>query len=381
MQEQEQAAAPGAVVPGQAQAPARARDIPSRQNDPDMITLLRAAHGRHRQAQHFRDGAPGRVRPAGVRGHPGRPGAGRGTPISLVGLGWALVYGLWAGEWAKSAFRRAAVTQELFDTQLFGLPWNAAIAGEPPEPHEVNRLARRYRGDEAKLRDYYEIDALPQPLDVLACQLQNLAWGTRVRRRYGAAVQWGLVLWCLAGVVVGVTTTMSVSAVLTSWFVPSLGLLLLGVDTFRAQRDTVAARERAQRELSARIDAYVADGSRPQRHLELLALSRRMVDDLVRWLGASPGGRDNAVRGSLPTAVRLLTGPDGAGSRLAINHQRELAVRVDQWLTARPRDTRGTETARRVVALLERTDRADPFGRGVEVPADVQGRLRAAAAS
>ncbi|WP_256104300.1 hypothetical protein [Streptomyces sp. ODS05-4] len=107
----------------------------------------------------------------------------------------------------------------------------------------------------------------------------------------------------------------------------------------------------------------------------------RMVDDLVRWLGASPGGRDNAVRGSLPTAVRLLTGPDGAGPRLAINHQRELAVRVDQWLTARPRDARGTETARRVVALLERTDRADPFGRGVEVPADVLGRLRAAAAS
>ncbi|WP_256104301.1 S-4TM family putative pore-forming effector [Streptomyces sp. ODS05-4] len=281
MPEQEQAQE-RAVVPGQAQAPARARDIPSRQNDPDMIALLRAAHGWHRQAQHFATVhlAASALLASGAILAVLAPAAS--TPISLVGLGWALVYGLWAGEWAKSAFRRAAVTQELFDTQLFGLPWNAAIAGEPPEPHEVNRLSRRYRGDEAKLRDYYEIDALPQPLDVLACQLQNLAWGTRVRRRYGAAVQWGLVLWCLAGVVVGVTTTMSVSAVLTSWFVPSLGLLLLGVDTFRAQRDTVAARERAQRELSARIDAYVADGSRPQRHPELLALSRQVQDVLLQ---------------------------------------------------------------------------------------------------
>ncbi|WP_236242935.1 S-4TM family putative pore-forming effector [Streptomyces sp. CC228A] len=257
-------------------------DIPSRQNEPGTIRLLRAAAASHRQAQllaalHLTVSA---VLAGGAVLALLVPSVN--TAVSLLGMLWALVYALWAAEWSKGAYRRAAVIQEVVDTELFGLPWNRAIAGDPPEAHEVSRLARRYRGDEARLRDYYEIDALPRPLDVLACQLQNLGWGTRVRRRYGIAIQWALVAWCLAGLVVGVSARMSVTDVLTTWFVPSLGLLLLGVDTYRAQRDTAASRERAHRELSERIDAYVADGSPTARHSELLELSRQVQDVLLQ---------------------------------------------------------------------------------------------------
>ncbi len=259
-----------------------AGDILSRQNESGMLTLLRAASTSHRQAQRL----------AGLHLTASALLAGgailallvpsTNSTVSLLGALWAVVYTLWAGEWSTSAFRRAAVLQEAFDTELFGLPWNRAVAGDQPEPQEISRLARLYKGDESRLRDYYEIDALPHPLDVLACQLQNLGWGTRVRRRYANAIQWGLVVWCATGVLVGVTAGLSVSDVLTAWFVPSLGLLLLGVDTFRAQRDTTQARERAHRELSDRIEAYVADGSRPARHAELLDLSRQVQDVLLQ---------------------------------------------------------------------------------------------------
>lgn len=256
--------------------------IEVRQNEPDMITMLRAAAASHRQAQrlvalHLTASAVlagGAVLALLV--------PATNAAVSLLGMVWALAYALWAGEWSQRGHRKAALIQEAFDTELFGLPWNRAVAGSPPEAHETARLSRRYRGDEAKLHDYYEIDALPRPLDVLACQLQSLGWGVRVRSRYATAIQVGLAVWCLTGLLVGITARMSVSEVLTTWFVPSLGLLLLGVDTQRAQRDTVEARERAHRELSDRIDAYVAAGSDPAHHPALLELSRQVQDVLLQ---------------------------------------------------------------------------------------------------
>ncbi|WP_190232887.1 hypothetical protein [Streptomyces avicenniae] len=100
----------------------------------------------------------------------------------------------------------------------------------------------------------------------------------------------------------------------------------------------------------------------------------RMVDDLVDWLGAEPSGVRNGTRGSLPTAVRLVV-----ERRPSPWQKREIAERVDAWLTARPGDPEGPELARTVVALVDEAHRADPFGAGLGVEPDVLDRLRAAA--
>ncbi len=100
----------------------------------------------------------------------------------------------------------------------------------------------------------------------------------------------------------------------------------------------------------------------------------RMMDDLVDWLGAAPLGIPNEGRGSLPTAVRLVK-----DRRPAAGQKGEIAVRTDRWLAARPDDPRGPELARRVTALVDEANRADPFGAGVPVDPDVLDRLRAAA--
>ncbi|WP_236243741.1 S-4TM family putative pore-forming effector, partial [Streptomyces sp. CC228A] len=111
-------------------------DIPSRQNEPGTIRLLRAAAASHRQAQllaalHLTVSA---VLAGGAVLALLVPSVN--TAVSLLGMLWALVYALWAAEWSKGAYRRAAVIQEVVDTELFGLPWNRAIAGDPPEAHE-----------------------------------------------------------------------------------------------------------------------------------------------------------------------------------------------------------------------------------------------------
>jgi hypothetical protein len=202
--------------------------------------------------------------------------------LTVAGFLWALVYSAGASSWTEREFRRAALLQEAFDTQLYELHWNEILAGSVPSADEVSRLARRYKGSAERLRDYYEIPALPRPLDVLSCILQNLAWGARVRRRFAATVQGAVVIWVAAGMLVGVVTGAALLSVLINWFVPSLGLLLLGVDTYRTQRDTAAVREHARSVILPRMREYAEAGMPPAATRDLLVLARQAQDVLLR---------------------------------------------------------------------------------------------------
>jgi hypothetical protein len=56
------------------------------------------------------------------------------TPISVAGAAWAIVYVAGVKPWTKSEARRAAVAQEMFDVELFGLPWNDTAVGRRLSP-------------------------------------------------------------------------------------------------------------------------------------------------------------------------------------------------------------------------------------------------------
>ncbi|MET9390805.1 S-4TM family putative pore-forming effector [Streptomyces sp. NPDC006624] len=256
--------------------------ITRRQNDEDLQRILRAgesSHARARQLAALHMSVSFLLAACAVLGV---FVTSMQEALTVAGFLWALVYSAGASSWTEREFRRAALLQETFDIRLYELPWNEVLAGGPPSADEVSRLARRYRGPGERLRDYYEIPDLPRPLDVLSCILQNLAWGARVRRRFAAAVQGGVVVWVAAGVLVGVVTEAALLSVLVNWFVPSLGLLLLGVDTYRTQRDTAAVREHARSVILPRMREYAEAGMPPEDTGNLLVLARQAQDILLR---------------------------------------------------------------------------------------------------
>ncbi|MEU9477490.1 S-4TM family putative pore-forming effector [Streptomyces sp. NPDC048191] len=256
--------------------------IVRRQNDEDMLAVLRAGESSHARARRLASAhvvvsvvlAAGAVLAVVV--------PALQTVLTTAGFLWALVYAVGAGSWTQSEFRTAALLQETFDTRLYAIPWNETLAGDAPSADEISRLARRYKGSVERLRDYYEIRELPRPLDVLSCILQNLAWGARIRRRYATAVQAGVVGWVAIGVAVGVVTRMTLASLLTTWFIPSLGLLLLGVDIVRAQRDTAAAREHARQVVLREMREHARSGMPADRVPDLLVLARQAQDVLLR---------------------------------------------------------------------------------------------------
>lgn len=155
--------------------------------------------------------------------------------VTLLGAGWAVVYATAVAPWSARQLRTSAALQEMFDVELFNLPWNAVLVGDPVSEDEVSRLGRKFRGDPTRLRDYYVVANVPSPYDVLFCLEQNLSWGSRVRRRFATAMITLVALWSTVGILQTIATGNTVVSLVTQWFIPSLGLLLFCLDIYRGQ--------------------------------------------------------------------------------------------------------------------------------------------------
>ncbi|WFE33950.1 S-4TM family putative pore-forming effector [Micromonospora sp. WMMD975] len=257
-----------------------------RQTEPGMMSMLRAMSVCYSRAQRL-DGLRTSVS-AGIAGA-GATVAFTGvstTVVTALGALWAVTNALGLASWSRGQLRRAATIQEMFDVDLFGLPWNEVAAGERVTAPEISRLDRAFRGTERYLRDYYEIPDLPAPYDVLACQQQSLGWGARLRRRYAHTVLAVVAAWAATGVVYGVLADLTVAHLLLAWFVPSLGALLLGVEIYRGQRDVAAERDRAMTIAQGHVTSAARNPS--ARAGDLLTVARQVQDLLLRTRCTQP---------------------------------------------------------------------------------------------
>jgi hypothetical protein len=234
--------------------------LAERQNQPDLLRLLRAAAVSHGRAQRLDAVQIGVSVVVAALGLVPTFASVAETPIAILGGLWAVAYSAGLAAWGENELRRATLLQEMFDVRVFQLPWNEVTAGEPLDPQEVSRLSQQCRSPDDLFRDYYLVPSVPRPYDVLGCQQQNLGWAARVRRRYAHVLLAAALIWSGAGLLVGWLGELSVPDLLLWWYLPSLGALLLAVDTYRAQRDAAAERERVLRLMNARLSGAVQLG-------------------------------------------------------------------------------------------------------------------------
>lgn len=155
------------------------------------------------------------------------------------------------------ARRRAAQVQERYDTALFGLHWNDAVAGGQPSPDDMERSAekflksRRYRQAPERYDRWYDVDldGLPWPADVLMCQRQSAVWARSDHRAYSVVLWSAFAALLVACVAVGATKDMR----LASWlvlFLPIAPAALDLADTARAHRRHAAVRAAAEADIA-----------------------------------------------------------------------------------------------------------------------------------
>jgi hypothetical protein len=215
-----------------------------------MVRLQRAAAASHQRGQlieAIRVNAAVALAIAGIVvtliGH-GRPA------VSIIGAAWFVVSAFFLRRAAASATRQGALLQEMFDTDLFYLPWRSTVAGDQvPEP-DVAHLARRLRlgckKDQRILAGWYDpTDGVDHPYDVLIAQEQNLGWDTRLRRRYAALVLAAAVIWSGLGLIAGMLIAgATIVNTLLSFFIPSLAIYQIALEIWTGQQRVATERHR-----------------------------------------------------------------------------------------------------------------------------------------
>lgn len=261
--------------------------IHQRQFDEDMLRLQRAAAASHQRGQ-LAEAL--RVVMAVIMAAGGvfatLTSYGR-TPWAIVGFLWFLTSVIPLRLMVASLAKQGALLQEMFDTAVFYLPWRSAVAGEPISDPDVSRLSRKLKRGSTKDQRitsgwYDSTDGVHHPYDVLIAQEQNLAWDTRLRRRYGHLVLAASIVWSIIGVLVGITIDATVTDVVISYFVPSLAAYQLALETWYGQERLATERER----LVGLVTAELRD-ARPGKISEaewrrLRQLARDIQDGVLR---------------------------------------------------------------------------------------------------
>jgi hypothetical protein len=180
--------------------------------------------------------------------------------VAAVAATW-LVAGRTVLSWLEEHdIGRAVGVQELYDTRLFKLPWNTALAGREPAPEDVAAAAAHIR-DDTRYRDWYCIDLreVPWPGDVLLCQRMSMIWSRRDHRAYGTAVLITGIGWFLLGLVVALVRDLSLAAYLIKIFLPSSPALLDCAELARAHWRHATRREQAEHKIRDLWDANQTD--------------------------------------------------------------------------------------------------------------------------
>lgn len=206
--------------------PSGHQPIPRRQEHPDFLQARAAARLTYGRAGHIRAvhtfGAIGLalLAPLLVVFWPDASDV-----LAVLAVIWLLAARTALDTWHRRTHLKAVHYQELFDADLFSLPWNTSLAG----PRRLVREALTTRTYPVTGRDhswYESVPNVPWPLDVLACQTQNLMWTRRNHRAYARLLWTALALIALAATILAAAKALTLEQAIVQLAVPLTPALL-----------------------------------------------------------------------------------------------------------------------------------------------------------
>lgn len=240
--------------------------ITQRQDQPDHLQRLLAYSHLYRIAQRWR-----RIRTCGTfLLAVAAPLIALAVPataetLAAISAGWLVL-----GRTALTALERHAIAKavsahEFYDTRLFRLSWNTALAGRPPIPDDIATAAAHIR-DDARYKKWYDVDLddVPWPADVLLCQRQSAVWSRRDHHAYGVTVLVTGLAWFGIGLITAIIIDLSLTDYLIKVFLPSSPAFLDSIELAREHWRHASARERVEQDIHDLWDTYRNDpGSLP----------------------------------------------------------------------------------------------------------------------
>ncbi|MGC4907079.1 S-4TM family putative pore-forming effector [Streptomyces cyaneofuscatus] len=154
-----------------------------------------------------------------------------GFLVSLLGVGRE-----------KRKNKEAAASQELFDTNVFSLPWNDNLA-ERPSGAVVSEAALRYTKND--LQDWYtDTTPVPRPLDILICQRSNLGWSIAAHRAWSALFAAIGLLLLLYATAAALLLGSSLATTLIGFYLPLIPGIKECVENWRSNADSIHSKQK-----------------------------------------------------------------------------------------------------------------------------------------
>jgi len=190
----------------------------------------------------------------------------------------------------KKKRQAAAIIQELFDCEVFGMPWNSVEAGQRPTPELVAKYAEKYNKKVHKgspIDKWYspDIGALPLPLARVACQRSNIVWDLELRRRYVFRIAFLLSFLTVGVVVLALVRGLTVEGFLLSIVLPLVPAYVVGLQQIFDQREAMVRLDRlldhATRLWDNALEREVSEATLDQE-------SRRLQDQIFSHRAQTP---------------------------------------------------------------------------------------------
>jgi hypothetical protein len=248
-------------APGALGAPS---DITTRQRETQHFRRL-VAYGRHYDlAQRWRVGRMlGTLVLAGVAPFIAYFAKDSSDLLAAVAAAWLVVGRTLMSHFEDKHTATAVSIQELYDTELFRLPWNSSLCGTKPSEVAVAAARnKKHKGREFD-GDWYTLDlSLAQwPGDVILCQRQSASWSRSIQDKYAGFIAVVATTWFGVGLVFATASELSVGEYLVRLFLPCAPAFLDAVELFREHKASATRRGALAAEIEGQWERYCIDPS------------------------------------------------------------------------------------------------------------------------
>ncbi|RFA32464.1 hypothetical protein CAI16_18020 [Virgibacillus dokdonensis] len=152
--------------------------------------------------------------------------------FSILGLVWLPIF-YFLQQVENNHIGNGAKIQEEFDTNVFSLPWNKALAGTKISPEDVQGAANCFKGNESTLCNWYGgMSSRHYLINVLLAQRSNLMWAVSLKKNFSNFILVIAIVYLTVTVSLACMIDMSLKSYLSVIFLPSISVLLYAVSTW-----------------------------------------------------------------------------------------------------------------------------------------------------
>ncbi|MCF2948795.1 S-4TM family putative pore-forming effector [Paraglaciecola aquimarina] len=166
----------------------------------------------------------------------------------------------------------AAKIQELFDTNVLGLPWNITLAGPKPDGEVIYNLKNTFYKVKCNKREHLinwynpKVANVSHNKAVLLCQRMNLYWDKSLRETVNQRVFISLLCWCVFIMIIALNHDLSLRTLLLTVICPLLPILSYSIKLISDNRKSISTMTR----LKELLESAWADAANQELTIEKL---------------------------------------------------------------------------------------------------------------